>query len=114
MQPSNPLVSVIIPAFNCAGTIVTTIESVLKQSYNPIEIIVVDDGSTDNTATIVQSLAETHASISLIRKPNEGVASARNAGIEAAQGDLIAPIDSDDLWHASKIAKQVQAFQQAP
>lgn len=99
-----PLVSVIIPTFNRAATVGRSIESVLKQSYRPMEVIVVDDGSTDNTLDV---LAEYGDRIRTIQQPNGGPSSARNTGVAGAEGEIIAFLDSDDTWMPEKIAKQV-------
>src|SRR5262249_5040979 len=100
------LVSVIIPAYNDAATVERTISSVLNQTYSNLEVLVVDDGSTDETAVLVQRMADDRR-IRLLQKTNGGLASARNYGIAHATGELIAPIDADDLWHPGKIKKQV-------
>src|SRR5258708_29516781 len=101
------LVSVIIPACNDAATVERTISSVRNQTYSDREMQVVDDGSTDETAAIVQRLADIDHRITLLRKPNGGLVSARNYGIAHAAGAFIAPIDGDDLWHPDKIKKQM-------
>jgi glycosyltransferase involved in cell wall biosynthesis len=112
MTPSQEdLVTVIVPAYNAAATIDETLLSVRAQSHASLQIIVVDDGSVDSTAQIVERHAQADARVALIRHPtNRGVAAARNKAIEAAKGDLIAPIDADDLWHPLKIEKQVAAM----
>jgi glycosyltransferase involved in cell wall biosynthesis len=101
------LVSVIIPAYNEAATVERTISSVLNQTYSDLEVLVVDDGSTDQTAALVQSMVDVDHRIRLLQKPNGGLASARNNGIAHAGGEFIAPIDADDLWHPEKIRKQM-------
>lgn len=101
------LVSVIIPAWNAAATVERTVSSVLKQTFSDLEVLVVDDGSTDQTAALVQSMADVDHRIRLLQKPNGGLASARNHGIAHAGGEFIAPIDADDLWHPEKIKKQM-------
>jgi glycosyltransferase involved in cell wall biosynthesis len=101
------LVSVIVPAYNDAATVERTISSILKQTYSDLEVLVVDDGSTDETATLVSRMADLDPRIRLLRKANGGLVSARNYGIAHASGEFIAPIDADDLWHPQKIAKQV-------
>lgn len=89
-------ISVVIPLYNKEKHIARAISSVLSQTCVPFEIIVVDDGSTDRGTEVVESIGD--ARIRLIRKPNGGVSSARNRGIEEAQGELIAFLDSDDAW----------------
>ncbi len=100
---STPLVSVIIPVYNGASYLAAAIESVFAQTYTPIEIIVVDDGSTDGSAIIAGAFPKVH----LLTQPNRGVADARNAGLAAAQGELIAFLDHDDLWLPEKLRVQV-------
>lgn len=100
-------VSVIVPAYNAAATIERTISSVLNQTYSDLEVLVVNDGSTDETAALVQRIAEVDCRIRLLQKANGGLVSARNRGIAHASGEFIAPIDADDLWHPEKIRKQV-------
>jgi glycosyltransferase involved in cell wall biosynthesis len=96
-------ISVVIPAYNSARYIRETLESVLAQTYPPLEIIVVDDGSTDETSAIVQSFA---SRVRLLQQEHQGVSEARNFGIQQAKGDYIAFIDSDDLWLPEKLALQ--------
>lgn len=98
------IVSVIIPTYNRSKIVESAIRSVLNQSYKDYEIIVIDDGSTDGTMEYLESL---HLPIKIISKQNGGVASARNAGIKAAQGDYIAFLDSDDSWLPDKLKAQV-------
>src|ERR1700742_1222093 len=104
------LVSVLIPAYNAGRTIERTVSSVLNQTYSNLEVLVVDDGSTDNTAILVRRIADVDRRIRLLQKANGGVVSARNHGIELAQGEFIAPLDADDLWHPNKLTKQVAAM----
>jgi glycosyltransferase involved in cell wall biosynthesis len=99
-----------MPAFNASGTVIESLESVSHQTYDNLDIIVVDDGSIDETGTLVRGYQAHDARIRLIHKPNGGVASARNAGIAAALGEFVAFIDADDLWHPTKIAKQMAAL----
>lgn len=107
----NPLVSVIIPVRNGERFIRSTLESAFSQTYQPIEIIVVDDGSTDRTAPIVEALAIYDKRCILFRRPHSGVSASRNFGVSQARGTLIAPLDADDLWHPQKIARQVAVMQ---
>ena len=99
-----PLVSVVIPVFNGEAFLREAVQSVLAQKYSPIEIIIVDDGSTDGTATVARSLPET---VRYLHQTNKGPAAARNRGIEHAQGSLIAFADADDLWPADKLELQL-------
>lgn len=108
---SEPRVSVVIPAYRCAATIGGAIKSVLAQTRPPDEIIVVDDGSPDDLAP---ALAPFEAQIRLLRKSNGGASSARNMGIDACTGDLVALLDSDDFWHPGKLASQLAVFQKHP
>ncbi|MDF3073578.1 MAG: glycosyl transferase family 2 [Alphaproteobacteria bacterium] len=106
-MPDGQLVSVIIPAFNAADTIDATLRSVRAQTHRQLEILVVDDGSNDNTAAIVEAHARLDGRIRLLRQQNAGVAAARNWGISEAKGEFVAPIDADDLWRPTKIEKEL-------
>jgi glycosyltransferase involved in cell wall biosynthesis len=106
----DPLVSVIVPAFNAAATVQETLRSVLAQTYANIEVIVVDDGSTDDTAATVAQIAGRDARVRLERRPRCGVAAARNHAIGLASGEFIAPMDADDLWHPTKLERQCKRF----
>lgn len=103
------LVSVIIPTYNRDYSIITAVNSVLAQSYTSIEVIVVDDGSTDNTENLIKNY---HEKVTYLYKDNGGVSSARNYGIQYSKGDLIAFLDSDDIWTLCKIEKQVSWLNQ--
>ncbi len=107
---NQPLISVIIPAYNAETFLAKTLESVLSQTYQNIEILVVDDGSTDKTAEIVKSFARKDNRISLLQQSNAGVAAARNLAIEKSRGEYIAPIDADDIWYPQNLEKQVKCL----
>lgn len=107
----NPLVSVVIPAYNAAWCVEKAVDSALGQDYRPLEIVVVNDGSTDETAAVLRRYGD---SIRIVSKPNGGLSSARNAGIEAAGGECIAFLDADDWWLPGKIAAQVELMQDCP
>lgn len=109
-----PLVSVVVPAFNAEATLRQTLGSIAAQDYGRLEILIVDDGSTDSTAEIAERFCAAEPRARLLRKPNGGVASARNHGIARARGDFVAPVDADDLWHPAKISRQVAAALAAP
>jgi glycosyltransferase involved in cell wall biosynthesis len=100
----SPLVSVIIPTYNRAGIIGRTIDNILEQTYRNLELIVVDDGSTDDTQARLKAYGDR---IRVIQQNNAGPGAARNRGAEAAQGDIIAFQDSDDLWKPTKLERQV-------
>lgn len=106
-----PLVSVIIPTFNRARFIAQAVESVLLQSYSDLELLVVDDGSTDQTQVALQPYA---GHIRYFRQDNSGVSAARNHGIRESSGELIAFLDSDDRWHKDKLKYQVELFKTHP
>jgi glycosyltransferase involved in cell wall biosynthesis len=110
MVSNLPLVSVIIPAYNAEVFIARTLESVISQTYKNLQILVVDDGSQDKTAEIVESFVQKDSRVILLRQPNAGVALARNLAIAESSGEFIAPIDADDIWYPQKIEKQVECF----
>jgi glycosyltransferase involved in cell wall biosynthesis len=103
------LVSVVIPAFNAGRYLDLTLQSVRAQSHSALEIIVVDDGSTDDTVAIARRHTKADPRIQIVNQSNGGVASARNRGIALATGRYVAPIDADDLWAPKKIERQLQA-----
>ena len=108
-----PLVSVVLPSFNRAGTLGRAIHSVLTQTYGRFELLVVDDGSTDATESIVKGFAD--ARVRYLRQDgNQGVAAARNRGMREALGELIAFLDSDDAWTPRKLERQVALLRSAP
>lgn len=102
---AEPLISVVIPTYNRAHYVCEAIDSVLAQTYKNIEIIAVDDGSTDNTKDIIQQYS---SRIKYIYQNNAGPSAARNNGIKQSNGDLIAFLDSDDIWLAEKLERQVE------
>jgi hypothetical protein len=106
--PQGPLVSIIIPTYNCERYIEGTLRSVLGQSHRPIEVLVVDDGSTDRTPEIVAAHGEP---VRLIRQANHGVCVARNHGFQQSKGALVCFLDHDDHWFDWKLACQVEAFE---
>ena len=107
----NPKFSVIIPAFNAAKTIERTLDSVLSQTITPDEVLVFDDGSTDNTAVILESYK---SRITVFRESNQGVANARNFLCARAQGEILAFLDADDLWHPNYLKIQTKSIQEYP
>ncbi len=107
---NSPLVSVIIPVYNGEKYVVQALESVFKQDYQSFEVILVDDGSTDRTAQIIGK----YDKVQYIYQPNQGVASARNTGVAASSGEIIAFLDSDDFWPPNRLTVTVRYFQQHP
>lgn len=105
LAPTAPTISVVMPVYNGAKTIVETLDSIFGQTRQPDEVIVIDDGSQDNTFDVVTSYS---SKIIVIKKKNGGTANARNLGIERASGDFIAVMDADDLWRADKLASQIE------
>jgi len=106
-----PQVSVIIPTYNRAGIIEEAVDSVLAQDYKDFELIIVDDGSQDNTSEV---MARYGNEVRVLFQENKGVSAARNRGITEASGKLIAFLDSDDLWLPQKLSTQVEFFSQRP
>lgn len=102
------MVSVVIPSYNCGKYILEAIESILAQSYSKHEIIVVDDGSTDNTKEIIQQYIKSHEKIKYFYQNNKGPGAARNIGIKKAKGEFIAFLDADDLWKKEKLTKSIE------
>uniref|UniRef100_B8HT92 Glycosyl transferase family 2 n=1 Tax=Cyanothece sp. (strain PCC 7425 / ATCC 29141) TaxID=395961 RepID=B8HT92_CYAP4 len=105
-----PLVSVSIPAYNAEAFIEKTLASVLTQTYRNIEVLVVDDGSQDRTAQIVQAIARHDPRVDLLQQSNAGVAAARNKAIQAVHGEFVAPIDANDIWYPQNLEIQVQCL----
>ena len=107
----NPTVSVIIPTYNRGWVLAEAIDSVLSQEFSDYELIVVDDGSTDNTREVLGSYGR---DITVLQQANRGVSAARNRGIAASQAPLVAFLDSDDLWLPPKLGRQVEFFKNNP
>ncbi len=101
------LISVIIPAHNVARFVGRTLDSVLQQTHHALDVIVVDDGSTDNTANIVHDIAQRDPRVRVLRTDKLGVSAARNLAIAQAKAQLIAPVDADDIWHPDKLTRQL-------
>ncbi|AMQ87246.1 glycosyltransferase family 2 protein [Marinobacter sp. LQ44] len=110
---SRPLVSVITPTFNRADYLPVAVESVLAQTMPDLELIVIDDGSTDNTAAVMQPFLE-DPRVRYLAQDNQGQSAARNRGIESAKGDFICFLDSDNAWLVSKLDKALEAFRDNP
>lgn len=110
----NSLVSVIIPTYNRANLVTRAIASVREQLYSNIEIIIVDDGSTDNTKRVINDIDSSDAIIKYVYQTNKGVSVARNKGIEISSGKYVAFLDSDDTWHKEKISIQVEFMEENP
>lgn len=109
---SKPFVSVIIPAYNAARHIVQTLNSLQEQTYQQLEIIVVDDGSTDDTLSVLKQ--QNDERIKILSQPNGGASSAKQLGLENAKGDFLQYLDADDLLSRDKIAVQVKELLQHP
>lgn len=106
-----PRVSVVIPTYNCARFLGQTIDSALRQAYRDFEIIVVDDGSTDDTQQVVAVYGKT---IRYVYQSNQGASAARNVALSIASGEFIAYLDADDLWIADKLSRQVEYMDDHP
>jgi glycosyltransferase involved in cell wall biosynthesis len=105
------LISCIVPVFNGELYLAEALESILSQTYRPLQIIVVDDGSLDSTAAVV---ARYGALVCYLWQPNSGPAAARNLGLSAALGEYVAFLDADDLWHSEKLTRQMSRFKSRP
>ena len=108
---SAPIVSVVIPAFNSAEYLREAIQSVLAQTHTGLQVLVIDDGSTDGTADVAKGFGQ---SVSYVRQDNAGACAARNHGIRLAEGAYVAFLDADDIWVPDKIAKQVAFLENHP
>lgn len=110
-----PIVSVIMPAYNSEKFIASAIDSVLAQTFRDFELIIIDDGSTDATKSIIESFVETERRIVFLQnKKNSGVSFTRNFGISQARGEWIAFLDSDDMWRNDKLEKQINLIRSCP
>lgn len=105
-----PLVSVIVPAYNAEASLERTLSSLLAQDYEPLEVIVVDDGSTDGTAEVAARFPD----VVVVRQENAGPSAARNRGVEAANGEFVAFVDADDEVPANKVSVQVSYLLEHP
>jgi glycosyltransferase involved in cell wall biosynthesis len=105
------LISCIVPVFNGENYLAEALESILAQTYRPIEVIVVDDGSTDGTADVAARYGDR---IRYVRQNNGGPPTARNLGLSMATGEFVAFLDSDDLWHPEKLERQMACFETRP
>jgi glycosyltransferase involved in cell wall biosynthesis len=104
---TTPLVSCVIPVFNGERYLAETVESVIRQTYAPVEILVVDDGSSDRTRDVIRGFG---AAVRAVEQSHAGVAAARNRGIAAASAEFIAFLDADDVWLPDKLACQMERF----
>ena len=111
-EEPGPLVSVVMPLYNSAPTVLESLHSALNQTYRNLEILVVDDGSTDDGVTLVEQVRDPR--VRIIHQANRGLAGARNTGIRAACGALIAFLDSDDLWKPEKIKRHLEHLLNQP
>ena len=114
MTMKDPLVSIVIPCYNQAPYIAETVDSVLAQTYTGIEVIIVNDGSTDHSDEEIRKILKTSPQIKYLQLENGGVSRARNKGIESASGALILPLDADDLIAAEYVEMAVREFEKDP
>ena len=108
------LISVVIPVYNMQHTLDRCVESVLKQTFDNLEVLLVDDGSTDGSAQKCDSWAETDSRITVVHQPNGGLSKARNTGITHAKGDFLAFVDADDAIATDTLQAAMDAFEQHP
>ena len=107
-----PLISIIVPAYNAEATLLETIDSIRHQTFSDFELIVIDDGSTDQTLAHVQSVRDPR--VRIFTYPNQGLAASRNRGIEWSAGEFISFIDADDMWTPDKLELQLDALRRRP
>ncbi len=105
----NPLISVVVPTYNRASVLGMAVDSVLSQNYRPLELIIIDDGSTDETSDLLKTYGE---NLKIIHQGHAGVSRARNTGVSASQGKYIAFLDSDDQWLQGKLDLQIQKLKE--
>jgi glycosyltransferase involved in cell wall biosynthesis len=108
-----PLVSLVVPAYNVERYVGEALESALAQTYRPLEIVVVDDGSTDSTAAVVRRYGD-HPELVYVRQDNRGLSGARNRGVELARGEMIGLLDADDVWMPEKVERCVSLLTEHP
>ena len=108
---TRPLVSCVVPAYNSSRYVAEALDSILAQTYSNLEVIVADDGSTDDTATIVRRYGDR---VSYVQQETQGPAATRNLGARSATGEFLAFLDADDLWHAEKVERQLDRFAASP
>lgn len=109
-----PLISIIMPAYNAEKYITESVDTVINQTYKNWELIIINDGSTDDTEAIARQYTLTDSRIKLINQENKKLSAARNIGIKAAVGDWVAFLDADDLWVADKLKKQIALINTKP
>jgi teichuronic acid biosynthesis glycosyltransferase TuaG len=114
MTNAHPLVSVLTPAYNSAAFIGETIESVLRQTWSDLELLIIDDGSSDGTLDVAHAIARGDARLKSFSSPHGGPAAARNVGLEHAGGRFIALLDSDDVWEPRYLSEQLSLLYQHP
>jgi glycosyltransferase involved in cell wall biosynthesis len=112
MKTKNPKVSVVVPAYNVAATIIETLHSIFNQTFRDFEIIVVDDGSTDGTPALLNAIQ--HSALQVVRQSNRGLAGARNTGLFHSTGEYVAFCDSDDVWEPEKLDLHVRHLDDNP
>ncbi|WP_347273679.1 glycosyltransferase [Candidatus Kuenenia sp.] len=112
MANKKPLVSIVMPTYNCAAYLPESIESILAQTYDTYEVVVIDDGSADNTKLVLEPYMEKIRYIDLGR--NEGLPTARNLGIQSAKGEYVAFLDADDIWMPEKLEMSIDQFMKNP
>ena len=113
MPHVNNLVSVIIPVYNGSECLEATVKTILEQTYSAVEIVLINDGSSDNSEQLIKALSEEHENIVALSKENGGGASARNYGLERANGEFVAFCDQDDFWLPTKLEEQIPLFANA-
>jgi glycosyltransferase involved in cell wall biosynthesis len=111
MSETQRLVSAIVPVYNCDRYLKEALESILQQTHPPSEILVIDDGSTDNSAAVAREFS---SSVHYYSQPHQGAGTARNYDTQLAKGDYLAFLDADDIWEENKLSRQLEIFANKP
>jgi glycosyltransferase involved in cell wall biosynthesis len=111
---ARPLVSVLVPAYNADATLAATLQSALTSTYSNLEVVLVDDGSTDATVAIAEAFARDDQRVRILRQEHRGVSAALNFALNHISGEFVARLDADDLWHPTKLQKQVELMAADP
>ena len=109
-----PLVSVLLPIYNAGPYLAAALESILRQDYRRLEVIAIDDGSSDNSLEILERYRQADSRVSIISRENRGLVATLNEGLAVTRGELVARMDADDIAYPWRLSRQVALFEQRP